>query len=71
MGFMKEVYFILDIHLPNTEVFCNVFKYYKICTAVVDSNKLSPGIKHIAIKYHHLRSFAQNNITRICYTDTR
>ena len=26
MGFMKEVSFIFDIHLPNTEVFCNVFE---------------------------------------------
>ena len=67
---MKEAYFIFDIHLPKPEVSCKVFKDNKSCIAVTESNKLSPRTKHITIKYHHLRSFVEKKIIRICYIDT-
>ena len=71
MALMKEVSFLFDIHLPNPEVFCKIFKDNQSCIAVVESNKFLPRTKHIAIKYHHLRGFAQNNIIQICYIDTQ
>ena len=71
MEFMKEVYFIFDIHLPRPEVFCKLFEKNQSCIAVAESNKLSPRKKYIAIKYNHLRSFVQNNMIGICYIDTR
>ena len=71
MELMKEVYFILDIHLPNPELFCEVFEYNQSCTAVAESNKFSPRTKHIAVKYHHLRSFVQKKIIWKCYIDTK
>ena len=71
MALMKEVYFIFDIHLPNPELFCKVFEDNQSCIAVVESNNFSPRTKHIAIKYHNLRIFAQNKIIQICYIDTR
>ena len=66
MALMKEECLIFDVHLPNSEVFCKVFKDNQICIAVADSNKLSPRTKHIAIKYHHLRIFVLEKIIRIC-----
>ena len=68
---IKEVSFIFGIHLPNSEVFCKVFKDNNSCTAVADSNKLSPRTKNIAIKYHHFLIFVQKKIIRICYIYTR
>ena len=53
MELMREVYFIFDICLPNSEVFCKVFKDNKSCIAVAESNKLSPRTNHISIKCHH------------------
>ena len=70
MVFMKEVSFIFDIHLPDPEVFCKVFKDNQICIAVAESNRFSPRTKNIAIKCHHLRSIVQKKIIRICYIDT-
>ena len=37
---MKEIYFILDIHIPNPEVFCKLFQYNQSCIAIAESNKL-------------------------------
>ena len=71
MELMKEVSFILDIHLPNPEFFCKVFDENKICIFVAESTICSPGTKHIAIKYHRFRRLAQNKIIRICYIYTR
>ena len=52
MALMKEVSFILGLHLKNPEVFYNVFKENKNCISVTESNKLSPGTKNIAIRYN-------------------
>ena len=71
MELMKEVSFIFDIHIPNPEVFCKVFKENRNCIAVAESNKFSPRKKHIAIKYHHFQSFFQNKIIQICCIDTQ
>ena len=71
MAMIKEVSFIFNIHLPKPEVFCKVLEDNKSCIAVTESNKLSPRTKHITIKYHHLRSFLQKKIIRICYIDKR
>ena len=71
MILMKEVSFILDIHLPNPEVFCKVFEYNQISIAVAESNKSSPRIKHIAIKYHNFQSFVKNKIIWVFCIDTQ
>ena len=71
MALMKEVFFILDIHLPKSEVICELFEDNQSCIAVAESKKFPPRKKYIAIKYHNFQSFIQNNIIQICYTDTR
>ena len=45
MALMKEVYFILDIHLPKSEVFFKLSEDNKHCIYVAESNKLSPRRK--------------------------
>ena len=57
MALVRELYFIFDRHLPKTEVFFNVFKENQGCIVVAESNRFSPGTKHIAIKYYHFQSF--------------
>ena len=71
MTLLKEVYFILDIHLPKPEVFCKVFNNNKSCIYVAEFTKLSRGTKYISIKYHHLRSFTQKNTIWIYYIETQ
>ena len=71
MALMKEVYFILDIHIPKPEVFCKVSEYNQSCISVAESNKFSPRTKHIAVKYHNFQIFVKNEIIRVCYIETR
>ena len=61
MSLMKESSFFLDIHFPNPEVFCKVFKDNQSCIAIVEANKSLPKAKYIDIKYHHFLSFIPNN----------
>ena len=71
VALMKELSFIFDIHLPKPEVFCNVFEYNQSFFAVAESNKHSPGTKHITIKYNHFRRLLQKNIIWVCYIDKK
>ena len=45
MAFLKEVYFIFDIHLPKPEVFCKLFEDTQVYISVSDSNIFSPRTK--------------------------
>ena len=47
MALMKEVSFIFNIHLTNTEAFCKVFEDDQSCIAVANSNKLLPRTIYI------------------------
>ena len=40
IAFMEEGYFIFDIHLPNTEIFCELFEDNQIFIAVLESKKI-------------------------------
>ena len=71
MELMNEAYFILYIHLQKPEVFCKVFEDNQGFISAAECNKLSSRTKHIAIKYHHFRIFAQKKIVQICYIDTQ
>ena len=66
MVMMKEVSFLLYIHLPKLEVYCKLFEDNQSCIYVAESNKFSLRTKHIAIKYHHLQSFVKNKIIQVC-----
>ena len=71
MTLMKKVYFILNIHLPNPEVFGEVFeKNYRFIDAA-EFNKLSRRKKHTYIMNHSFQSFVQKKIIRKCYIDTQ
>ena len=63
--------FIFDIHPTNPEVFCKVFEDNQSCISIEESNKLTPGIKHIGIKYHNFQGSVQNKIIWIYYSYTR
>ena len=48
-----------------------IYLKHSSCVVVVESNRISLRIKHIAIKYHHLQLFAQKKIILICLIDMR
>lgn len=50
--------------------FCNVWEDNQACLAMATNKKFTPRTKHIALKYHHFRSFVDNGRIRINYVDT-
>ena len=71
IALIKEVYFIFDIHISNSEVFCKSFEENQSCISVTKYNKLSPRPKNVGIKYHRFRKFVLKKIIWICYIDTQ
>ena len=49
MSLMKESSFFLDIHFPNPEVFCKVFKDNQSCIAVSKSKIITKTISLLSI----------------------
>ena len=62
MALLKEVSFIFDIHLPNTEIFFKILEDSQICIDVAQSNMFTPQTKNIAINYHHFRIFVHKKL---------
>jgi hypothetical protein len=57
LGLMQEIGDIFGL-LPKKPVFkCTVWEDNNSCITVAKSPKFTPRTKHIAIKYHHFRSF--------------
>ena len=71
LNLLQEISNVLD--LPSTKpVFnCKVWEDNQSCIKVATSPKFTPCTKHIAIKYHHFRSFVQNGTVTIHSIDTK
>ncbi|EJK48402.1 hypothetical protein THAOC_32800, partial [Thalassiosira oceanica] len=50
--------------------FCKVWEDNQACLAMATNKKFTPRTKHIALKYHHFRSFVDGGRIRINYVDT-
>ena len=60
LGLMEEIGGIVGL-LTRKPVFkCTVWEDNDSCIVVANSPKFTPRTKHIAIKYHHFRSFVSS-----------
>ena len=57
MNLMVEVKSIFPLHNPTPKFHCKVFKDNRSCIKVAEGPRHTPRTKHIAIKYHHFRSY--------------
>ena len=70
MGLMKEIAELFGL-LTSKPVFkCTVWEDNNSCITVATAPKFTPRTKHIAIKYHHFRSFVSNGSIVINPIDT-
>ena len=78
---MREVIPFLNLMKETAELFglltkkplfkCTVWEDNESCITVAKSPKFTPRTKHIAIKYHHFRSFVSNGTIIINSIDTK
>jgi len=71
LNLLKEISGVFD--LPSTKpVFnCKVWEDNESCIRVATSPQFTGHTKHIAIKYHHFRSFVKNGTISIHSIDTK
>jgi len=59
-----------QLYVDKPGFFCKVWEDNQACLAMATTSKFSPRTKHIALKYHHFRSFVERKRIRINYVDT-
>ena len=65
MRIMKEVSNVIKANASKPEFHCQVFEDNKSCITVASADKFTPRTKHIALKFHHFRSFVKSKTIRI------
>ena len=70
MTMMKELKsaFPIEIQVPNFN--CTVHEDNQSCISMATKQKFSPRTKHIALKYHHFRSYVDSKRIEIQYINT-
>ena len=69
LGLLGELKKVIPTEDSSPKIHCTVFEDNKGCIDLASSPKMRPRTKHIALKYHHFRSFVGNTIT-IHYIET-
>ena len=62
---LLELSEVIELHLPTPKMKCKIFEDNESCIVMAKSNRFSPCTKHIALKYHHFRRFAEEKIVSI------
>lgn len=70
IGLLKELQEILEFTSTVPTVHCTVFEDNKGCIDLVNAPRMRPRTKHIALKYHHFRSFVADKTISIQYVET-
>jgi len=70
IGLLRELQSVLSIPINPPKVHCTIFEDNKGCIDLVNAPKMRPRTKHIALKYHHFRSFVRDNTISIQYVET-
>eukprot|EP00984_Skeletonema_dohrnii_P027976 scaffold17754_cov71-Skeletonema_dohrnii-CCMP3373.AAC.1 len=67
---MKDLHrsFPLEITIPNFN--CTVHEDNQSCISMANRQKFSPRTKHIALKYHHFRSYVNAKRIEVKYINT-
>ena len=71
MTFLQEISAIIPLHLPQPEVYCKVFEDNESCIKMAKAEKFTPRTKHIALKYHHFRSYVEKGMIKILSIGTK
>ncbi len=70
MRLLTEFDVIFPIHLPKPKLYCKVFEDNEACISMAKSLKFTPRTKHLALKYHHFKSWIKQGILEIVHVPT-
>ena len=67
MQFMTELDVILPINLPKPKLYCKVFEDNEACISMATILRFTPRTKHLALKYHHFKSWISKGFLEIVH----
>ncbi|KAL7540880.1 hypothetical protein ACHAXR_010682 [Thalassiosira sp. AJA248-18] len=67
---LEEFNEIFPLHIETPKFVCKVHEDNQSCIVMATSQKFTPRTKHIALKYHHFRSFVKSGRVTINYCRT-
>ena len=67
---MKDLQKIFPVHITKPTFHCKVHEDNQSCIKMAKSEKNTPRTKHIALKYHHFRSYVKKGAIEIDYCRT-
>ena len=59
MYLLLELSELIELHLTNPKMKCKIVEDNDSCIVMVKANHFSPRTKHIALNYHHFRTFVE------------
>ena len=65
MTLIEEINEIFPLYIDQPNFYCKVWEDNQSCITMATSQKFSPWTKHIALKYHHFRSFVDGDNPKI------
>lgn len=73
MNLLIKIRCVIDIPMPKLEGHCKVFEDNRSAITIAEANKFTPRTEHIALKYHHFRSYmyVKSNAIQILPVDRK
>ena len=69
MELLKELREVVLSETSAPTIHCTIFEDNKGCIDLVETPCMRPQTKHIALKYHHFRSFVKNKTVFMRYVE--
>ena len=70
MTLLKEIYKVFPLHIETPNFVCNVHEDNQSAIVMATTQKFTPRTKHIALKFHHFRSFVKSGKVTVSYCRT-
>ena len=70
IGLLRELRSVVPFGKKAPVVHCTVHEDNKGCIDLIQTPKIRPRTKHIALKYHHFRSFVKSGAISVKYIET-
>ena len=70
MTLLEELHRIFPLLITTPKFVCKVHEDNQSCITMATTQKFTPRTKHIALKYHHFKSFVKSGRVVISYCRT-
>ncbi len=70
MRLMTELDVVFPLQLPKPKLHCKVFEDNEACISMAKSPRFTPRTKHLALKYHHFKSWISSGLIDIVHVES-